>query len=290
MTNANSDPGLSDQGLSDQGLALILGGTGKTGRRVAELMRQAGHEVRIGSRSATPPFDWTERRTWESALSGVKAVYVAFQPDLAAVGALDIVRPFFATAAGMGVEKLVLLSGRGEPEAQDAERALQATNLDWTILRSSWFSQNFSESFLLEPIQAGEVVLPTGLAAEPFVDVDDIADIGFAALTTDRHSRQLYEITGPRAVTFAEAVAEIAAVTERHIAFIEVAPEDYRAELTRLDLPTEYVDLIMYLFTTVLDGRNIPLGDGIQRALGRDPSSFSDYVRRTAGVWGGNHA
>lgn len=271
---------------------LILGGTGKTGRRVADLMRQAGHEIRIGSRSGNPSFDWNDRWTWEPALAGIKAAYVAFQPDLAAAGALEIVQAFFAKAAGMGVEKLALLSGRGEVEAQEAEQALQVLDIDWTILRSSWFSQNFSESFLLEPIQAGEVVLPAGLAAEPFVDVDDIAEIGFAALTSDRHSRQLYEITGPKAGTFAEAVAEIAAVTERRIAFIEVAPEDYRAELTRLDLPADYVDLIMYLFTTVLDGRNTPLGDGVQRALGRDPSSFSDYVRRVAvtGIWGGTHA
>jgi uncharacterized protein YbjT (DUF2867 family) len=188
-------------------LTLVIGGTGKTGRRLADLLRQAGHRVRIGSRNAEPRFDWENRETWRPALQGVKAAYVAYQPDLAAPGALETVDAFFRKAVDSGGEKLVLLSGRGEVEA---EQALQATGADWTILRASWFCQNFSEGVFLDAIVAGEVALPSTAAAEPFVDVDDIADIAFAALTDPGHSRRLYEITGSRALTFAEAIGEIA--------------------------------------------------------------------------------
>jgi uncharacterized protein YbjT (DUF2867 family) len=269
---------------------LVLGGTGKTGRRVAERLVQAGKTVRIGSRSAPIPFDWERPTTWAPVLRGVGAAYVTFQPDLAVPGALQTVSAFFSQAIGAGVRKLVLLSGRGEPEAQDAENALQATGADWTILRASWFTQNFSESFFLDPIRAGEVALPGTLAAEPFVDVEDIAEIAAAALTSNAHSRHLYELTGTQAITFAEAIDQIARASGRAIAYVPVSMEDYRAELVRQHVPAEYIDLVMYLFGTVLDGRNTPVTDGVQQALGRPAQSFADYVRRTAatGVWGGS--
>jgi uncharacterized protein YbjT (DUF2867 family) len=273
------------------GITLVLGGTGKTGRRVADRLVKAGRPVRIGSRGAEIPFDWDKPDSWEQAIQGVKAAYVAYQPDLAVPGALETVQAFFTQAIDSGVEKLVLLSGRGEVEAEQAEQALQATTVDWTILRSSWFCQNFSESFFLDPILAGEVALPVGAIAEPFVDLDDIADIALAAFTDPRHSRQLYEITGPRALTFADAISEIAGATGRDITFISVSADHYRAELIRQGVPGDYIELVLYLFSTVLDGRNTPLADGVQRALGRPPRDFSDYVRQMAatGVWGGNH-
>ena len=222
----------------------------------------------------------------------MKAAYVAYQPDLAAPGALKIVDAFFRQAIECGVEKLVLLSGRGEVEAEQAEQALRATPADWTILRASWFFQNFSEGFFVDAIAAGDVALPSGPAAEPFVDVDDIAEIAFAAFTHPGHSRQLYDISGPRALTFAEAIGEIAQATGRDIRFTAAPPADFRAHLVASGVPAAEADLVIYLFTTVLDGRNTPLADGVQRALGRPPRDFSDYARRTAatGVWGDHHA
>ena len=274
-----------------QGTILVLGGTGKTGRKVADRLIQAGRDVRIGSRRAEPSFDWEDQASWGPALQGVSAAYIAYQPDLAVPGALETVEAFFAKAIASGVEKLVLLSGRGEVEAEQAERALQTTSADWTILRSSWFSQNFSENFFLDAILSGEVALPVGSTAEPFVDTDDIADIAVAALTDPQHSRQLYEITGPRALSFADAVGQIARATRREIAFVPVSPDAYRAELERQGLPEDVIALVLYLLTSVLDGRNTPVADGVQRALGRPARDFSDYVQRTAatGVWGGSH-
>jgi nucleoside-diphosphate-sugar epimerase len=170
--------------------------------------------------------------------------------------------------------------------------------VDWTILRASWFFQNFSESFFLDPILAGQVALPVlESVAEPFVDVDDIADIAVAAFTDPQHSHQLYEITGSKAITFADALAkpllwridEIAHATGREIIFVPISADDYRAELVRQGVPDDYIELVLYLFATVLDGRNTPLADGVQRALGRSPRNFSDYVKKTAatGIWGG---
>jgi uncharacterized protein YbjT (DUF2867 family) len=269
---------------------LVLGSNGKTGSRIVERLRAAGNEVRLGSRSATPPFDWNDRTTWPAVLEGIRATYVAYQPDLCVPGAVDTVRAFFDAATKAGVRKIVLLSGRGEPEAEDAEKALQATSLDWTIIRASWFFQNFSENYFLDDIRAGRMTLPDSLAVEPFVDAEDIAEIAALALTGNRHSRQLYEVTGPEAITFAQAMRIIGRAVGREIQFQTVPMDVYRQALLDAQLPGEIVDLIVYLFTTVLDGRNTPLTDGVQRALGRGPKKFSDYVERTvaSGVWGAN--
>lgn len=247
--------------------------------------------MRLGSRAASPSFDWEDRSTWAAALDGVHAVYISFQPDLAVPGALQTVQAFTDQAVKSGVGKLVLLSGRGEIEAEQAEQVVQNSGVDWTILRASWFCQNFSEAHFLEPIQLGELVLPVGNIAEPFIDVEDLAEIAVAALTQPGHSSQLYELTGPRALTFSEAVAEIANATGRHIDFVAVPPQAYRQALEQEHIPAEVIELILYLFTTVLDGRNTPVADGVQRALGRPARDFCDYVHCTAatGIWDDNH-
>jgi uncharacterized protein YbjT (DUF2867 family) len=221
------------------------------------------------------------------AVSGVAAVYISYYPDLAAPGACASIRAFAEVAMTAGVERLVLLSGRGEDEAQACERVIQEAGVDWTILRASWFCQNFSESFLLESVLSGEIVVPAGDVPEPFVDVDDIADVAVAALTEDGHAGQLYELTGPRMLTFAEATSEIAKATDRELTFLRVSPDDYAAALASAGEPQEVIGLVIYLFTTVLDGRNAHLCDGVQRALGREPRDFYDYAWDTAqsGVW-----
>ncbi|MEV0298199.1 NAD(P)H-binding protein [Nocardia sp. NPDC050710] len=271
---------------------LVTGATGKTGSRVVTRLRQAGHPVRLGSRTADYPFDWTNRNTWSAALEGIEQVYLAFQPDLAVPGAPDVIRAFVAAAKTNGVRKLVLLSGRGEPEAVECEQIVRESGLDWTVVRCSFFAQNFSEGAFVDYILAGEVALPNGDVPEPFVHADDIADVAVAALTEEGHRGQIYELTGPRALTFAEATAEIAAATGREIAFIPISRTDFVAGLTEYQLPTDVISLLDYLFGTILDGRNSATADGVRRALGRAPRDFRDYARETAatGVWAAQEA
>jgi len=267
---------------------LVLGGTGKTGRRVVERLRARGLPVRAGSRSGAPPFHWEDRSTWAPALRGAASAYVSYFPDLAVPGAPEAVGAFVEQALQSGTRRLVLLSGRGEEEAQRAERVLQDCGTDWTIVRCSWFSQNFSESYMLDSILAGEVALPAPDTPEPFVDAEDIADVAVMALTEDGHAGRLYELTGPRMLTFEAAVAEIAEASGRPIRFERVSMEEFAAGMAEQDVPDDEVWLLRYLFTEVLDGRNAHLNDGVQQALGREPVDFRDYAQRTAatGIWG----
>ena len=268
-------------------MTLVLGGTGKTGRRVVRRLEARGVPVRVGSRSGEPPFDWEDRATWAPMMRDVESVYVSYYPDLAVPGAVETVGSFAELAVQSGVRRLVLLSGRGEEEAQRAEKAVRKSGADWTIVRSSWFSQNFSESYLLEPVLSGEVALPAGDVPEPFVDAEDIADVAVAALTEEGQVGQLYELTGPRLLTFAEAVGEIAEATGREVRYVTVSVERYASMLAEQGVPPEFVGLLTYLFGEVLDGRNAHLADGVRRALGRTPRDFADYARDAAasGVW-----
>jgi uncharacterized protein YbjT (DUF2867 family) len=272
---------------------LVLGGTGKTGRRVVQRLEARGIPVRVGTPSAIRPFDWTDEATWPAALDGVRSVYVTYYPDLAVPGAAQAVGTFADLAVATGVRRLVLLSGRGEEGARRGEQALQQSGADWTIVRSAFMAQNFNESFFLEPVRAGEVAFPAGEdLAEPFIDADDIADVAVAALTTDGHVGQLYEVTGPRLLGWAQAVAEIATAVGRPIRYLPVSLEDYAALLIENQVPADYVKMLTDVFTEVLDGRNAHLADGVQRALGRPPRDFADYARAAAatGVWSGSAA
>jgi uncharacterized protein YbjT (DUF2867 family) len=274
--------------MTDQQPILITGGTGKTGRRIVRRLEARGLPVRVGSRSGTPPFDWEDRATWGPALDGARAAYISYYPDIAMPGAVEATHAFAELALERGVRRLVLLSGRGEPEAERAERAVRDTGADVTILRSTWFMQNFSvEEGWLAHVLAGEIRLPGGDVPTPFVDIDDIADIAVEALTDDHHVGELYELTGPRALTWGEAAEELAAASGRAVRYVPVSIEQHAAEAAEHGMPPEVIDALTYLFSEVLDGRNSGTADGVRRALGREPRSFADYARdaAAAGAW-----
>jgi uncharacterized protein YbjT (DUF2867 family) len=214
-------------------------------------------------------------------------VYVSYYPDLAVPGAAEAVRSFSQLALEREVRRLVMLSGRGEEEAQRTELAVREAGPEWTIVRCSFFDQNFSESFFLDQVLGGKVALPAGDVAEPFVDVEDIADNAVAALTQEGHAGELYELIGPGPLTFGEAVEEISRATGPEIRYVPVSVAEFASALDRDGVPPEVTQLLTYLFSEVLDGRNAYLTDGLRRALGREPRDFSDYSRDSAaaGVW-----
>ncbi len=266
---------------------LVIGGTGKTGRRVVERLVGQGRDVRVGSRKAERPFVWEDETTWGAALEGVRSVYVTYYPDLAFPGAAEAIEEFSRLAVERGAGRLVLLSGRGEEGARISEDKLKESGADWTVVRASWFNQNFDEDFFLEPVLAGELALPTGEAVEPFVDADDIADVVVAALTDARHIGKTYELSGPRLLSFRDVAAELSKASGRRIDYVPVALDEYRAALKENGAPVEFADL----FRLITDGRNAHLVHGVEEVLGRPPRDFSDYARDAAagGAWSPSH-
>ena len=261
---------------------LVIGGTGKTGQKVVKRLSEAGHNVRIGSRSATPAFDWENPETWSQSMEGMDKVYITFQPDLAVPGALEAIEELTKKAKQSNVKKLVLLSGKGEREAELCEQVVIHSGLDYTIVRASWFNQNFSESFFLEPILEGFVALPQAEAKVPYVDTDDIADVAVAALLGEEHNGKIYQLTGPRQLTFKEVIQEISDATGRDIAFTPIALPAYTQVMKQQGVPADFVWLIEYLFSEVLGNpNNAEITHDIEKVLGRKPKDFSDYVSDT---------
>ena len=266
---------------------LVLGATGKTGRRVAGRLAGLGVPTRLASRSGATRFDWTDRTTWRPALDGAGAVYITYQPDLIVQRSADDLRVFVEVARDADVDKLVLLSGRGEPEARACEEIVLHSGMVSTVLRCSWFAQNFSESFLADGVREGAVVLPVDAVGEPFIDADDIADAAVTVLTRPGHDGRVYELTGPRLLTFAEATAQIAAAVNREIDYLAVSLEDYRAGMAEAGVPEDYADMVISLFGTLFDGRNATTTDGVLELLGRAPTGFADFVAKSVaeGAW-----
>jgi len=267
---------------------LVIGGTGKTGRKVVDRLNKLGHNVRVGSRSANPAFDWDDSETWSESMNGMDKVYITFQPDLAVPGALEAIEELTKQAKRCGVKKLVLLSGKGEKEAELCEQVVIHSGIDYTIVRASWFNQNFSESFFLEPILEGFVALPQAESKVPYVDTDDIADVAVEALLHDKHNGKIYQLTGSRLLTFKEAVQEISEATGKSISFTPITLPAYTKAMKQQGVPADFAWLIEYLFSEVLGNpNNSEITNDIEEVLGRKPIDFSDYVKATVktGVW-----
>jgi len=272
---------------SSPGTVLVTGGTGTTGRRVADRLRAGAHPARIASRAGAPRFDWHDRDTWAGTVDGIAAAYLAYSPDLAFPGAAETIGAFARFAVERGVTRLVLLSGRGEPRAQHAEELVQEAGAEWTIVRCAMFAQNFSEGVFAGQVMEGVVAMHVDDVLEPFVDVEDVADVAVAALTDPRHGGEVYELTGPRLLTFTEALTMIADVIGQPVAYVKVDVDDLVARLTRSGLPASEASLLVTLLDDVLDGHNSHLCDGVERALGRPAHDFADFVATAAaaGAW-----
>ncbi len=268
---------------------LVLGATGKTGRRLVATLRAAGRPVRAASRSGEVRFDWSDEGTWAAALDGASALYLVAPEDPERAGT------FVKQAAAAGVGRIVALSARGLDQLAAgafqgvvaAERAVRDSGLEWTVLRPNNFNQNFDEDLWRDPLRSGRLALPIGPVPEPFVDAQDIADVAAAALTSDGHHEQVYVLSGPRALTFGAAVETIARAAGRPIRYEELAPAEYRAELRDGGVPEEFVTELDALFATLRAAHSVEPGDGVQRVLGREPVDFATYAARAAaaGAW-----
>ena len=267
---------------------LVIGGTGKTGRRVVEKLNQQNQNVRIGTRSSSPAFDWNDSSTYVNALKGMDKAYIVYHPDLAIPGAKEAIRSLAKVAKNEGVKKVVLLSGKGEREAEHCEQIIMHSGMEYTIVRASWFMQNFSESFFLDPILSGHVELPKSEAKVPYVHTDDIASVVVEALLHDAHNGQIYQLTGPGTLTFPEVIDAIAKVSGREIRYTPCSLKQYIESLEGLSVSDDYIWLLDYLFSNVLDapGNNVVTED-VEKVLGRKPIDFNAYAEETVktGVW-----
>lgn len=264
------------EAATDTRPVLVLGASGKTGRRVATALAEAGAVVRPVSRRAEVRFDWDDPRTWPAALDGTRAAYVV-APETPA----DIDR-FLADAHDAGVERLVLLSARHPEQGGDGlvpavETAVVEGPIPATVLQPSWFTQNFTEGMFVDELAGGVLRLPVGDGREPFIDTADIAEVAATALTHDGHDGATYELSGPELLTFGEAVERIASATGRDLRFEPVELDAWTSSVSSF-LPEPVVELLANLFTAIRTGANDHLSPGVEGLLGRPARSIEQAL------------
>jgi uncharacterized protein YbjT (DUF2867 family) len=272
--------------MSDE-MVLVTGATGKTGRRVARILEERGVAHRAVSRASAIRFDWEDRSTWDAAVEGATSMYLvlAYLDD---TDAAEAIAGLARRAAAAGVRRAVLLSTPDIGEHGHAtERALEAAGIESTVLRLRWFFQNFSEDFLLAPILGGELRLAAGDGLEGFIDAEDIAEVAVAALTEAGHAGEVYELTGPRLMSFGDTVAEIAKATGNDIRYQALTTEAFVAEQVANGVPEEFAQVLAGVTEQMRSGRFATLTGDVERVLGRPARDFTDYARETAaqGVW-----
>lgn len=262
---------------------LVIGATGKTGRRVTSALDALGVDYRPVSRHTEIRFDWTDQSTWAAALDGVTAAYLV--PVGNTIDAAEVAA-FVPQAVAAGVRRLVLLTARGQPEGDGRERAVRESGVEWTILRPTWFAHNFSEDFFHQQVLEGEIALPIGGdGGHPFIHAQDIADVAVAALTQEGHSGVTYELSGPRALSFGEVVARIGDVSGRSVRLVDVPVADYTGALMEAGFDSVYAEVLTMSLTAMRDGHDDAISDGVPSVLGRDGRSFEDYVKEAADAW-----
>jgi uncharacterized protein YbjT (DUF2867 family) len=275
---------------------LVTGATGKVGRRLVEILRAGGHDVRAVSRSTAIPLDWTDPSTWDAVLDGVDAVYI-IPPDHPFPA-----DEFVAAAVGAGVRRLVTQSGRRVdalaeyagvgPEAIGmlaAQTAVQASGIEWTILQPNNFNENFSEGDYYPAVLAGELALPLKDTTEPLIAVADIAAVAAAALTEDGHQGKVYELSGPESLSMDDAMAAVSAASGRPVTFRAETPEEHDEALRAAGLPKDLVMFLNLMYEFMRAGNMTTVTNDVEQVLGRKPITFAAWATETAktGVWAG---
>ncbi|WP_306371438.1 NAD(P)H-binding protein [Nocardiopsis sp. CC223A] len=265
---------------------LVIGGTGTTGRRVARLLTEQGRAVRVASRTSAHRFDWSDPATWDRALDGVRTAYVV--PNDADPRTPDLID----AARDSGLERMVLLSARGNDDPDyytdrpnldnghmQGEKALAGSGLEWTVLRPTWFTQNFTEGFFAPLVAAGDLRLPVHDAACPYVDTDDIAEVAVAALTGDGHLGRVYEMSGPRPLTPGEVAAAFTAAGTP-LTHTPISMDEFVAAQVADGIPEEVALIWADVLGPLARGRESHLSTGVEEVLGRPPRSLEDTLSR----------
>ncbi|WP_437744201.1 NAD(P)H-binding protein [Sorangium sp. So ce1504] len=285
---------------SDGPLVLITGGTGTTGRAVAARLAAAGARVRTASRAAPAArdgveharFDWADAATHDEALRGADRVYLVAPAMVEDPSALML--PFVERALARGARRLVLLSAspvaEGSPGLGLVHRALRERAPEWTVLRPSWFMQNFIDP--RHPHAAaiagrGELTTATGGGRVGFVDADDIAEVAARALFDGAPHNTSHVITGPEALSYDDVAAIVSRIAGRAIRHVRAGEEDARAYLVRAGVPSPYAGFLVSLDLAIRDGAEDRVTDVVQRVTGRAPRAFGDLARAHAHVFRG---
>ena len=271
---------------------LVTGGTGKTGRRVAKLLRQRGLAARVATRSPDTTdqvrFDWADAGTFADAIDGVRAIYMV--APTGAADPLDAMRPFIDQAIEAGVGRLVLLSSsmleEGGPLMGGVHAYLKAEAPGWTVLRPSWFMQNFSEAQHIETIRAERrIYSATEDGRVPFIDAGDIAAVAVEALVDDGFSNGDLVLTGPETLSYDEVATMISASSGRPVTHHRLSLEALTMRFEGIGIPAGVAQALSGMDAAIANGAEDRITETVETVTGRKPKTFAEFVRENGSRW-----
>ncbi|WP_435110558.1 NAD-dependent epimerase/dehydratase family protein [Nocardiopsis synnemataformans] len=263
---------------------LVTGATGMVGRRVLTQLRSRGLPATGASRTSKTRLDWTDTSNWDEILDGVKNVFVV-TPVGSALG--NRVAGFLERAAAAGAVNAVVLTAMGSeyaPSDSDQRAAeLRAKDLfgRWTVLRSNWLFQDFTEGMFagLARSRNGRLELPVKKRTEvSFVDARDVADAAVAALLGD-HSGREYTLTGPQPLTFREVVKQTRGTESPVWRFKAVDEAGFYFRAADRGWNDRFIDTLNERFAAAVRGRAAEVTGDVRAALSRDPIPLGRFVR-----------
>ncbi|WP_298014196.1 SDR family oxidoreductase [uncultured Aquabacterium sp.] len=269
---------------------LVLGATGNVGQPLVQALLARGQHVKAASRSGKPVagaegvvFDYARPETFHAAFDGVDRAYVMLPGGH--VNSKELLLPVIQAAAARRV-KVVLQTVFGV-DADDAipyrqvEIALERSGTPYVILRPNWFSDNF-HNFWKAGIDHGQIALPAGTGKSSFIDVRDIAESAAVALTTDRFDGQSFNLTGPEAVSYADAAQLLSEVAGKPVRYVPIDDSAFVEALTGAGVARDYADFLASIFHPVREGWTAAVTDHVQTLTGHAPRSLATYVRDNA--------
>ncbi|EKO3500919.1 SDR family oxidoreductase [Vibrio fluvialis] len=265
---------------------LVLGASGHVGQPlVAELLAN-GEQVKAASRSGQAfgaaegvVFDFADPTTFDAAFDGVDRAYVMLPGGY--VESKALLEPVIQAAAERNV-KVVFQSVLGV-DADDSipyrqvEIALENSGVPYVILRPNWFADNF-HTYWKAGIDQGVIGVPAGEGKSSFIDVRDIASSAAAALTTNRFDNQAFNLTGPEALSYAQAAQKISEALGKPVAYQAMEEGAFCDLLKSVGVPADYAEFLTSIFYPVREGWTAGVSDAVATLTGKAPRSLDEYI------------
>ncbi len=269
---------------------LVIGSTGTVGAHVVRSLLDQGHAVRAATRDpARAPqgttgvtLDLADASTFGPALEGADGVFL-----LSPTGHLDahgLLAPFLG-AATERASRVVLMTAQGvdfsdEIPLRRLEIDLEKSGAPYGVLRPTWFSDNFASYWGPGIRAAGRIAVPAADARSAFVDARDIGASAAALLTgPESDLGRAHVLTGPAALTYAEAAKILSAVIGREVTYEAIDDAKFIEEMVAAGVPAGYAQLLAGLFAGVRAGSASTTSDAVEHLTGRAPRSLETWAR-----------
>jgi uncharacterized protein YbjT (DUF2867 family) len=276
-------------------MILLTGATGTIGRATMTALRAANAAFKVAARNPAElhalgvpsvAFDWDQLSSYLPALQGVDRLFLLTPNSERQVG---YILQAVAAAKRAGVRHIVRVSVMGadaEPgiilgrQHFAAEREIRASGIGCTMLRPTFFMDNFIRYYGVDPHKDSQVYLPNGDGKAAWVDPADVGEVVAKVLCTDSYAGSVIDLTGPELLSTAEALSVLSSVLGHRHTYVDVSEQAAREAMEKTGMPAWLADAFLELNALIRQGHAAALTSGVQQVLGRPPRSMREWAAR----------